>query len=870
MAMTQDGAYLPCKNPNCKSHGQSHPNCRCYGGRGDILQAKGGQVPSFCDLGESHNEDCEYYKDGGLVPNSEVAKHAHEYMKSKGMEPSKSRYHHVDPARGREIAKEFERMQHNPNDPEVKAAYQALIQETLDQFQQMKKAGIKIEKIKPGQDNPYKTSKDLHKDVENGHMWFYPTESGFGSLNSVQDHPLLQPTNEVVDGHKMLANDVFRVVHDYFGHAKEGYAFGPRGEENAWKEHSKMFSKAARRALTTETRGQNSWVNFGPYGQQNKERPASTVYADQKAGLLPEWVSEEPQELIHYSQHDGDLKTIDPAFMGTGKAGRETRRPGRIPRQYFYEAGTQPEDLVLQGAKKMHRISRPHDILDLAHEDAAPYIQGARDHDHLEELIRDAGYSGYKNSASQVPGAVALFDAHPVIDSEEILPEHFKKAAGYAEGGEVEAPVTQPLNQIGTQCLQDALANGFLKGHGEISDAILGHADSAPLVAAVAANGGAPSLLKLGSTSVFSPRVAARQAQTADRSHHFLSGIGAGHYTGIPGYEGPHPEESHPWFSRGLTFHQLMPALQADPRAEADLEPLTEKMISRDVHGSAQDFLGPTAVKLLSQGADPDEFEHGIHFAEHVGRGLKKIKQAVSRIFDPDAEPIHEPDLRMRKKLHEYISQGSLQDEIQQQLSDETEGTLTEGTDPIAKHFSDPNMRLQQTKAGIVQALNTLRPTEQPGLPFDTPFMDRLAKRKYEQALDVANDPLSVLDKVKSGKITPVDVSALAGMYPELYEHLKQELAAKISDIQVNKTPVPPSTRRALSVFMATPLDSSMTPAAIQNIQAMYAKQREAGAAQQPAQGGGKAKPNTGKLDKASQNAQTNSQALAARQQRPR
>ena len=38
----------------------------------------------------------------------------------------------------------------------------------------------------------------------------------------------------------------------------------------------------------------NSWVNFGPKAEQNKGASgAATVYADQKVGLLPLWVSED-------------------------------------------------------------------------------------------------------------------------------------------------------------------------------------------------------------------------------------------------------------------------------------------------------------------------------------------------------------------------------------------------------------------------------------------------------------------------------------------------------------------------------------------------------------------------------------------------
>lgn len=45
--------------------------------------------------------------------------------------------------------------------------------------------------------------------------------------------------------------------------------------------------------MTSETRGQNSWVNFGPHAEANKGASgADTIYAENKAGLLPEWAWE--------------------------------------------------------------------------------------------------------------------------------------------------------------------------------------------------------------------------------------------------------------------------------------------------------------------------------------------------------------------------------------------------------------------------------------------------------------------------------------------------------------------------------------------------------------------------------------------------
>ena len=57
-------------------------------------------------------------------------------------------------------------------------------------------------------------------------------------------------------------NEKFRAVHDFFGHAIHGNSFGPIGEEIAWDSHRKMYSPGAQVAMTAETRGQNSHVNY--------------------------------------------------------------------------------------------------------------------------------------------------------------------------------------------------------------------------------------------------------------------------------------------------------------------------------------------------------------------------------------------------------------------------------------------------------------------------------------------------------------------------------------------------------------------------------------------------------------------------------
>lgn len=224
------------------------------------------------------------------VPNKHIRALAESYAKAKGLSVSHDLpMAAVDQEHASNIAAAYHNMIHNPNHPDTKRAYDALIGETTDQLNHLQTNGYRFSKIKPGQENPYKNSQDLLNDLNgNKHVWYFPSETGFGSEKHHEDHPLLKPV-QTAKGETMPANDAFRIVHDVFGHGKEGHGFGPTGEENAWQHHVQMYSPEAKKALTAETRGQNSWVNFGPHAAHNKANPAQTIYAPQKAGLLPEW-----------------------------------------------------------------------------------------------------------------------------------------------------------------------------------------------------------------------------------------------------------------------------------------------------------------------------------------------------------------------------------------------------------------------------------------------------------------------------------------------------------------------------------------------------------------------------------------------------
>jgi hypothetical protein len=218
---------------------------------------------------------------------------AEDYAKKAGIKyrPNPERVN-VPETTAKKVADFYESAAHTPDAPEVKKSYAALAKETIAQYEAMKDAGYVIEAW-TGEGEPYKSSADMVKDVtDNKHLYFLPTK---GNFSGGESNPMLKPSG--IDD--LLVNDVFRAVHDFFGHAKENLQFGPKGEFNAWKVHSEMYSPEAQGALAAETLAQNFWVNYGKHlrrkdgsvpakGDEDFRPLADRPFAEQKNMVIPD------------------------------------------------------------------------------------------------------------------------------------------------------------------------------------------------------------------------------------------------------------------------------------------------------------------------------------------------------------------------------------------------------------------------------------------------------------------------------------------------------------------------------------------------------------------------------------------------------
>ncbi|MDI1461089.1 hypothetical protein QEZ54_08945 [Catellatospora sp. KI3] len=169
----------------------------------------------------------------------------------------------LDPRRGAAIAAAY--LAAPTHQPGARSAYAAFCAETVRQFHFLvgrpANGGLGVA-VRIVDADPYPDLESMVADLRERRL------KVFASAACGNPHPYLSDTE----------NDMFRAVHDAFGHAASGRGFDADGEEAAWRKHCTMYSELARRAMTTETRGQ-SCVLFLHY--------RGSRFPEQKAVLLP-------------------------------------------------------------------------------------------------------------------------------------------------------------------------------------------------------------------------------------------------------------------------------------------------------------------------------------------------------------------------------------------------------------------------------------------------------------------------------------------------------------------------------------------------------------------------------------------------------
>jgi hypothetical protein len=136
----------------------------------------------------------------------------------------------------------------------------------------------------------------------------------------------------------------------------------------------------------------------------------------------------------------------------------------------------------------------------------------------------------------------------------------------------------------------------------------------------------------------------------------------------------------------------------------------------------------------------------------------------------------------------------------------------------MAAALSRGNQYLQQVApTGLVD-------TESLVPHLQKPLVDPVSLAKFARAVQVVEDPLSVLDELEAGTLTRDHVQALRNVYPEVYQDIRMKFADELSKL---KAPPPYERRIQMGTLFELATDKSLRPSSIATVQQGYAAQAE-------------------------------------------
>jgi len=317
----------------------------------------------------------------------------------------------IDEAKLKRLSDAFIAMESNPNDPTVKAAYAAMAKETIEQYQELLNEGYTFE-FKDTE--PYANSQEMIDDLRNNkRLSILSTEAEFGNEpitdQQRQENPLLQDSGfKDVNGKPLLINDVFRATHDFYGHAELGNSFGPKGEENAWQVHARMYSPLARRAMTMETRAQNAFVNFSGINEKieglreearklreegDEEGAQKIVEQIYKEGMFgPQKVGLVAEEFSNFDEEDtGGALGLQPEEINVREEIQAETAPEEFGTQGLSEAELPGYDRMMGEVEGIVQKSKRRGVSEAKTADnVMSYVMGSKVYENATDVQREA------------------------------------------------------------------------------------------------------------------------------------------------------------------------------------------------------------------------------------------------------------------------------------------------------------------------------------------------------------------------------------------------------------------------------------------------------------------------------------------------
>jgi len=292
--------------------------------------------------------------------------------------------------------------------------------------------------------------------------------------------------------------------------------------------------------------------------------------------------------------------------------------------------------------------------------------------------------------------------------------------------------------------------------------------------------------------------------------------------------------------SAGAAFGRVLglPPIISALVSEQAMTPLVESVLPSIIKPILQNIPSASSLKAVT--------EYGLD----VIKGGYLASKAANAIFDPGKDVLPSSRVATQKDL----------DKLDKKIDDTNQhpGNLINVGGDLGHYMPSHQTAAGETVSNALQYLSSQKPKATKNGPLDVEIKPNKGQiAKYNRTLEIAQQPLTVMQHIKDGTLHSKDVQDLQAIYPHLYEGLKTKVYdSMISHVSKDGT-IPYKSRMGLSLFLGEPLDSTLTPQSIMAAQATFLSPESSGSQPQAA----KPKKSTAPLSKFSTIAETPAQA---------
>lgn len=234
------------------------------------------------------------------------------------------------------------------------------------------------------------------------------------------------------------------------------------------------------------------------------------------------------------------------------------------------------------------------------------------------------------------------------------------------------------------------------------------------------------------------------------------------------------------------------------------------KLLARDVPDAIRlgllKFLGSSApIEATAFKKTVDTLAATIRGEYLLNKGVANVFRPIAQVVSDSMIPTNKDRIRLDKQL----------DNLNQDPS-----SMTKYADLSGHYLPEHNQAAGQTLTQAAMYLQKLKPPTLAAGPLDRPLPpSKEATQQYGRALDIANQPLIALQKIKSGTIQPQDVVTLKTCYPALYRSMSAKMMSELTNAMKKNDTIPYTTRQGISIFFGQPMDYSMSSQGITGAQ---------------------------------------------------